>query len=65
MKAYITKDKNGIAQLWNNKPEYNQVMQCWQAWITKGYINEVPIDVTSIDLMRTISFEESPREINL
>ena len=24
MKAYITKDKFGIVQLWNNKPEYNK-----------------------------------------
>ena len=41
MKAYITKDKHGLVQLWNNKPEFNEVMDCWFAWIDKGYNNEV------------------------
>lgn len=66
MNAYITKDKNGIVQLWNNKPEYNVIVGCWQAWIKKGYHNEVPIDITANDFFRSnISFEKSPKVLTL
>lgn len=40
-------------------------MECWQAWHEKGVKNEVPVDVTSIDLMRNVTFEQSPKEIKL
>lgn len=49
---YLTKDKQGLIQLWVNKPEFNEVMDCYFAWIDKGVINEVPIDVTSNDYIR-------------
>lgn len=45
--AYITKDTTGLVQLWNNKPEYNHVMNCFQAWIKRGYYNEVAVDITA------------------
>ena len=64
MKAYITKDKFGLVQLWNNKPEYNNEMGCWQAWIKEGYYNEIAIDVTANNLFREmVTFESSPKSI--
>lgn len=47
--AYLTKDRSGLTQLWNNKPEYNEKKWCFQAWLPgkEGYHNEVAIDVTS------------------
>ena len=66
MKAYLTKDKQGIVQLWNNNPEYNHVMKCWQGWIKRGFYNEIPIDVTSNNLFReSVTFENSPKIIEL
>lgn len=66
MKAYITKDKYNLVQLWNNKPEYNNEMECWQAWIKKGYYNEVGVDVTANNLFReSVTFENSPKTIEL
>lgn len=66
MKAYITKDKFGLVQLWNNKPEYNNAMRCWQAWIKEGYYNEIGIDITANNLFReSVTFENSPRIIEL
>ncbi len=65
MKAYITKDKTGLVQLWNNKPNYNHIVNMWIGWIEKGRINEVPIDITANDYFRNnITFETSPKEIN-
>lgn len=49
---YVTKDKHGLIQLWLNKPEFNEATDCYSAWIDKGVINEVPIDVTSNDYIR-------------
>ena len=64
--AYLTIDKFGVVQLWNHKPEYNKKMKCWQAWIKKGYFNEVAIDITANDYFRNnITFEESPKEIKI
>lgn len=66
MKAYITKDKQGIVQLWNNKPEFNELMNCWVGWIIKGYNNEVAVDVTANSCLReSVTFETSPKEINI
>lgn len=45
--AYITKDTTGLVQLWNNKPEYNYIMNCFQAWTEHGYYNEVAVDITA------------------
>lgn len=66
MKAYITKDKHGLVQLWNNKPKFNEVMDCWIAWIEEGRFNEVAVDVTANNLLReSATFETSPKEIKL
>lgn len=66
MTAYITKDKHGLVQLWNNKPYYNEVVDMWIGWKEKGRINEVAIDVTDNNYIRSnITFETSPKEINL
>lgn len=50
--AYLTKDIQGIVQLWNNKPEWNKHFQQFQAWNIKGVHNEVPIDVTANNYFR-------------
>lgn len=66
MEAYITKDKSGLVQLWNNKPEFNKHTGCWQSWIIKGISNEVGIDITNNDLFREkITFDISPKKISL
>ena len=66
MKAYITKDKYGLVQLWNNKPEFNKIMNCWAAWIIPGRQNEVAVDITANNCFRNnITFETSPKEIIL
>ena len=60
--AYLTKDTTGLVQLWNNKPEYNKKMECFQAWLPgkEGYHNEVGIDVTGNDYFRNL-FEQQER----
>ena len=64
--AYLTKDKHGLVQLWNNKPKFNEVMDCWIAWITEGYHNEVAVDITANDTFReNITFDASPKQIEL
>ena len=50
---YLTKDKSGLVQLWNNKPELAN--DIWLAWIDKSEgKNEVAIDVTSNDYLRSL-----------
>ena len=51
--AYLTKDKCGLIQLWNNKPELSKNKDIWVAWINKNnYKNEVAVDVTANDYFR-------------
>ena len=53
--AYLTKDKSGLVQLWNNKPELSKDKSMWLAWIDKiNGKNEVGIDVTSNDYFRSL-----------
>lgn len=66
MRSYITKDKTGLVQLWNNKPEYNEVVDMWIGWVDKGRINEIAVDVTANEYLRNnITFETSPKELNI
>ena len=51
--AYLTKDKSGLIQLWNNKPELSKNKDIWVAWVDKkNYKNEVAVDVTANDYFR-------------
>ena len=51
--AYLTKDKSGLIQLWNNKPELSKNKDVWLAWVDRDNgKNEVGIDVTSNDYFR-------------
>lgn len=51
--AYLTIDKSGLVQLWNNQPELAN--DIWLAWIDKSnYKNEIGIDVTSNDYFRNL-----------
>ena len=53
--AYLTKDKSGLIQLWNNKPELTKNKSSWLAWIDKNsYKNEIGIDVTSNNYFRAL-----------
>lgn len=53
--AYLTKDKSGLIQLWNNKPELTKNKSSWLAWIDKNnYKNEIGIDVTSNNYFREL-----------
>lgn len=62
--AYITKAKDGLVQLWNNKPKYNSKADLWFAWIVKGEENEVGIDITANNYFRNkVSFENSPMKL--
>lgn len=65
-KAYLTKDKQGLVQLWNNKPEWNEFGQCFIGWIKKGEWNEVAVDITANEYFRElVIFETSPKLIKL
>lgn len=58
--AYITKAKDGLVQLWNNKPSYNDTCDIWYAWLKEGE-NEVGIDITRNNTLRNrVTFETSP-----
>lgn len=62
--AYITKAKDGLVQLWNNKPSYNETFDIWIGWIIEGEENEVGIDITGNDTFRNkVCFENSPLEL--
>ena len=51
--AYLSKDKYGLVQLWNNKPELSKNKDIWIAWIDrKNNKNEVAVDVTANDYFR-------------
>lgn len=53
--AYLTKDKFGLIQLWNNKPELSKDKSIWLAWTDKvNYRNEIGIDVTANDYFRDL-----------
>lgn len=53
--AYLTKDKSGLIQLWNNKPELSKDKSMWLAWVDKANSkNEIGIDVTSNNYFRNL-----------
>lgn len=67
MTAYLTKNKNGIVFLWNNKPEYNKYLESYMAWQSghEGEWNEVGIDVTANEYFRNIFTTEPPCAIKI
>lgn len=53
--AYLTKDKQGLIQLWNNKPQLSKDRSTWLAWINHNdNKNEIGIDVTSNNYFRNL-----------
>lgn len=67
MTAYLTKNKDGIVFLWNNKPEYNKYLESYMAWEAgyEGERNEVGIDVTANEYFRNIFPTEPPCAIKI
>lgn len=67
MTAYLTKNKDGIVFLWNNKPEYNKYGEFYMAWEAghEGEWNEVGIDVTANEYFRNIFPTEPPCAVKI
>lgn len=59
--AYLTKDKTGLVQLWNNKPEWSIEGECFYARKVPNEVNEIGIDVTENKYFRELFLlEEEP-----